>query len=431
VPSARSEPTRRKVVPQAAGRSLWLAAAWTGAGAAVVGATAAIAIVAVCWLPAAGPAGNAGSAIRAGVLTFLTALHGGSTVDGVPTAFVPLGMTALAGLICWRAGSGLADAADAAAEDRPEILLRAGGLQAAVFAVTCALAAAVAPLGTSRVPVGAALIAGLLLFLLTGGVAFVRSSPLREFVAERLPAPVAGGTRAAAAAVAVYVGAGALLVLASLIVHRGTVETLSGRIGGGWAGAPVLLLGILAAPNAAVAGASYLAGPGFAVGSDTGVSLGSTVHGTLPAFPVLGAVPTGPAGTAAWLLAAVTPVLAGLAVVRVVRAADSWVERWRQAGIAVVAAVLGGGLLAGLAGGSLGGGRLRAVGASPWQFGLATGAGIAVVAGSGLAGLAALAWWRGRDAAAPPVLRATLAAVTSVVGRGEPDDADGGDKLAG
>jgi len=427
----RPSGARRSVVPEAAGRSLWLAAVWTGAGTALLGAVVAIAAVAVCWLPASGPSGNAGSAIRAGVLTFLAALHGGITVDGVDAAFVPLGLTILVGLFAWRAGTGLADAAVELDEQRPGVLIRAAALQASVFAVVCGVAARLGSLGTSNVSVPAAVVAGFVLFALAGGVAFARTSALVGELAPRLPDWLAPSLRAAAAGVTVYVGAGALLVGASLVLHHGEVEFISRHVGGGWSGAPVLLLGVLAAPNAAVAGASYLAGPGFALGSGSGVSLGSAVHGTLPAFPVLGAVPSGPASSAAWLLVAATPIAAGLAVVRVARAAETWAQRWSRVAGGVSGAAVLGLVLAWLSGGAIGSGRLSAVGASPWRFGAAAAAGMAVVAAPALAGLALVGWWRAREADDPPVLRATLAAVTAAVSPKDDDDAESSDQLAG
>jgi hypothetical protein len=425
----REPPARRSVVPPAAGRSLWLAAAYTGAATALLGAVAGIAGVAVCWLPASGPAGNAGSAIRAGILTFLAALHGGITVDGVGAGFVPLGLTALVGLLAWRAGTGLADAAAGLETDDPRLLRRAGALQLATFAVSCAIAARLGQLGTSSVSAAAAFLAGLLLFAATGTVAFVRAAGLGAELGERLPSWAARAARAAVAGGVVYLAAGALLVAASLFLHRGRVELLSQQLGGGWSGAPVLLLGVLAAPNAAIAGASYLAGPGFAVGSGTTVSLGSSAHGTLPAFPVLGALPAGPAGPAAWLLAAATPIAAGLAVVRIARTADSERARWRDAGFAV----LGAGLLAlgaaWLGGGGIGSGHLAEVGASPWRFGAAVAAGVAVTTAPSLAGLAAVGWWRGR-AARPAAPRLTAVAGDADEADVTPDRPADGDRLA-
>jgi hypothetical protein len=195
----------------------------------------------------------------------------------------------------------------------------------------------------------------------------------------------------------------------------------------------VLLLGILAAPNAVIAAASYLAGPGFALGSGSGVALGSTVHGTLPAFPILGAVPAGPATTPVWLLTAVTPIIGGLCLARVAAGTDSWRLRLRVVGLGALSAALLGLLLAWQGGGAIGSGRLHAFGASPWQFGAATGAALAVVAGATTAALGALAWWRGRGRIAEPrtTLRATLTSVIAKTGAAGGDEADEGNKLAG
>ncbi|MFN2561158.1 MAG: DUF6350 family protein [Jatrophihabitans sp.] len=413
-------------------RSIRLTAAWTGAGAALVCAVVAIAAVAVCWLPAAGETGSARSALHAGVLTFLAALHGGITVDGLSADFVPLGMTLLVAAVSWRAGAGLARAADDVEDLTLRSLAEAAAVQAGTFAAVCGVAAGFATLGTSSVSVVPAVLAGLILFGGTGGIAFVRATALGSEIGSRTPDWVGPSLRAAAAGVAVYLAAGAALVIGSLVVHHQQVEALSRQVGGGWSGAPVLLLGALAAPNAVVAAASYLAGPGFALGSGSGVGLSSTVHGTVPAFPLLGAVPSGPATTPVWLLAGATPIAAGLCLARVARAdAESWRLRLRNAAAAAAVAVVAGIALAWLGGGAIGSGRLRAFGASPWQFGLALGAGLAVVSGAALGALAGVAWWRSRDDELPGVMRATLTAVTSMVTRDDPGDADEDGKLAG
>jgi hypothetical protein len=395
----------------------------------LVGAVTAIAVVAVCWLPAANGAGNAGSAIRAGILTFLAALHGGITVDGLPSAFVPLGMTLLVGAIAWRAGSGLADAADALGEQDVARLVRAAVLQAAAFATTCGAAAHFATLGTSRASVLAAVLAGLVLFAVTGSVAFARSSPVGDVVREWMPESIGAALRAATAGVACYLAAGALLVAGSLVVHHARVAALSDQLGRGWSGVPILLLGSLAAPNAAIAGASYLAGPGFALGSGSGVTLGSTVHGTLPAFPVLGAVPSGPATTPVWLLTTVTPVVGGLCAARAVALTPSWRAQLRTAAVGAAFAAVAGAVLAWQGGGAIGSGRLSTFGASPWQFGLALGAALGGVSVTAVAALAGLAWWRSRvvDEAQPPTMWARLTAVRAHAD----DDADEEDVLAG
>ncbi len=407
---------RRSVVPPAARRTLWLAAAWTGIGSALLAAIVSIVVVAVLWLPASSGSGGADSVIRGGLLTFLAALHAGVTVDGMSTAFVPLGLTILLGLVAWRAGCGLADAADDLDEDRPRPLLLAGAVQALGFALSCTVAAALATLGTSSVPVIGVFGAAFVLFAVTGGTAFVRWSALGEQLGARTPPGAVRVVRAAIAGVLAYVGVGALLVGAAVVVAHHRVEALSAQVGGGWSGVPILLLGVLAAPNAAVAGAAYLAGPGFAVGSGNHVSVLTTAHGTLPAFPVLGALPSGHGATwPVWALVGVLPVVGGACVARAVRAAAGWGARFRDAACAALLAVPIGLVLAWQAGGAIGSGRLHAIGASPWQFGLALGVALAV-AGSAVLGVAALVTQlRGRESVAPPsaVLRSTRAVLAA------------------
>lgn len=422
-------------MPAAASRSLYLSAAWTGAGTALAGAVIAIAVTAICWLPAAGAAGNATSAIKAGLLAFLAAVHGGITVDGVSAAFVPLGMTLAVASLAWRAGRGLAETADLLGERVPARLGWAGVVQAGSFAAACGFAARFATLGTSSVPVAGAVLAGAVLFALSGGVALVRSSTLADTVVARAPSWLGPVVRAAAAAAAVYLAGGAVLVAGSLVLHHHQVEMLSTEVGGGWSGAPVLLLGLLAAPNAVVAGASYLAGPGFAVGTGNGVGVTGAAHGTLPAFPLLGALPSGGgATTPVWLLVAGTPVLAGIAVLGLARRAECTAERWRVIGFGAAGAGLLGAILAWQGGGAIGTGRLAAFGASPWQFGAALGGESGVVAAAGLGVLLLAGRFRGVD---PPVPSRLLTAVKDALAdaRGEsaPDDdeRDGVDELAG
>jgi hypothetical protein len=388
---------RRSVVPEAAGRSLWLAAVWTGVGAAAVCATLAIVAVAVCWLPVSGASGHSRSAIHAGLLTFLAALHGGVTIDGTPAVFLPLGMMIIVGLTAWRAGSGLADAANSLDEGDPMRLWLAAAAQTASFMIACLAAVPFAALGTSDAPFVGVGLASLALFALTGGVAFVRSSALADVVAERIPASAGPVLRAAAAGVACYLGLGALLVAGSLVVHADRVEALSHQVGGGWGSVPILLLGVLAAPNAVIAGTAYLAGPGFAVGAGGTASALGTAHGVLPAFPLLGAMPEGHGATGpVWWLIALTPLGAGFALARLAGRAESWPARL---GIAAAAAGTAGAIMFVLAwqgGGGIGAGRLHTVGASPWRLGLFVAGALAGVACTTLC--LALGWQRLRAA---------------------------------
>lgn len=408
-------------------------------GAAVVCAVLAIVVVAICWLPVSGSTGRTHSAIHAGLLAFLAAVHGGVTVDGTAGFFLPLGMLLAVGLTAWRAGAGLADAAAEIGETDPARLALAGLTQAASFAIACLVAVPLATLGTSSAPFLTVGAAALLLFAVAGGTALTCYSPLSDWCVERIPAEVRSGARAAVVVLAVYVAAGALLVAAALAVHHGRVAELSHQVGGGWSGVPILLLGVLAAPNAVIAGVGYLAGPGFAVGTQITVSPFSTAHGTLPAFPILGGLPAGHgANPVAWLLVAVTPAVAGLLLARLACRADGWTARLRVAGSAIGFVALALAVLAWQGGGSIGAGSLSAVGASPWQLGLAVAAAVSAVAATVL-GAAALSGRLRRtehDTTAAAVQR--LVALTKPVaargnGRraGKSDDADSGDQLAG
>lgn len=428
-----TDAARRSVVPNAAAGSAWLAAVWTGLGAAILCATVAILAVAVCWLPVSGTTGRTNSAIRAGLLSLLASTHGGVTVDGVSAGWLPLGMLMFVGLTAWRAGTGLADAADALGERDPLRLVLVGATQAVSFTVGCLLAVPFATLGTSHAPFLGVGASALVLFALTGGTGFVRSSALREWCDAHRPSWLGLMLRAGAAAVAVYLAAGALLVAGSLVLHHTQVEALSAKVGGGWGSVPILLLGVLAAPNAVIAGSSYLAGPGFAVGTGTTVSVFAAPHGTLPAFPLLAAVPVGHgANPVVWTMVGLTPLLAGVWAARLAARATGLWPRLASAGGAAVFAGLVMLVLGWQAGGSVGDGRLQTVGPSPWKLGCLVAAAVAVVAGASVALAAA---WRAlrdravRDEDEAPLLRRLIMVRTERAGADDDVTEDG--ELAG
>ncbi len=137
--------------------------------------------------------------------------------------------------------------------------------------------------------------------------------------------------------------------------------------------AGITLVSLAYAPNAGVWSASYLLGPGFAVGTDTAVRTSEVSVGALPAVPLLAGLPRGPVdGLGAALLA--VPVLAGMAAGwllarRLLRLAADGTGRAALAGAARrrrrspdrwPALLLG--LVAAASGGPLGGGRLAEVG---------------------------------------------------------------------
>jgi len=335
------------------------------------------------------------SVIRAGLLGFLAAQGGGITLTGDPVTLLPLGMLLIMGRVAWRAGRALADAAAAAGETGGRALGGALAVQTACYLLCCAVIVPVASLGSTHASLAPVLGAGLLLFATSSGLGlYYRSGLLRQRYLRLAPAQ-AVLPRAAAAALSVYVAAGALLAVGSLVLHASQAMALSREVGGGVAGLPIAILGALTVPNAAVAGASYLAGPGFAVGAGTTVDAFSTSHGLLPAFPLLAAVPSGHgANPLVLVLMVLTPLAAGAGVALLVRRAGI-VAIGEGCRTAVLSAIIVGVALAVLAwqgGGGVGPGRLHVVGASEWQFAVAAGGAVAVVSCAALLAL----WFRDR-----------------------------------
>ena len=386
--TARSDDSSRRDldlfrgIPPSVRRSPWRTAAWTGAGAAVVGAAVGVAVAVACWLPNAGASGPPMSAIRAGTLAFLAAQHGGINLDGTRVGFVPLAMTAIVAVIAWRASSVLADVLERLRMTSRRDLAKAGMVQAGGYAATCAALAVIARLGTTSVPPIPVAVAAFVLCGIVTAASLAWTSRCRGWSVLSAPDYLRPGLRAATGALCVYLGAGSLLVAVSLLAHAGQVTQLSRMVGGGVSGIPLLVVGLLCAPNATIAAASLLAGPGFAVGAGTSVTAFSASRGTLPAFPILGAIPSGriPSVLAAVLLGA-TLLAAGWVTTRLARgpAAVDFGSLMSRLAVAAAGAGIAMATLAWLSGGTLGPARLHAVGPSPWQLGIAVAGEIAVM----------------------------------------------------
>ncbi|WP_329382863.1 cell division protein PerM [Streptomyces sp. NBC_01716] len=190
--------------------------------------------------------------------------------------------------------------------------------------------------------------------------------------------------RSATAGAAVLLGGGFLLVVCSLTWHAGAAQESFLNLAAAWSGRiAVLLLSVALLPNAAVWGASYALGPGFALGTSATVTpLAVTGSPALPPFPLLAAVPAEGPGMAVTWAAGVVPFAAGLMIARfTVRvAAPPYAERdeaWSARDTALAAALAGAGCavlmaaLAAVAGGPLGTGRLVEFGPVWWLTGAA------------------------------------------------------------
>jgi hypothetical protein len=176
---------------------------------------------------------------------------------------------------------------------------------------------------------------------------------------------------------ALLVAVGAALAAMSLAVHLPEVKAATNLLAPGPAGAALLLLAQLAyAPNAIIWAVAYVLGPGFAFGAGTVVAPTGSALGALPIFPMLAALPSGtksagPAWVTVLILAMpyLAGVFAGIVTVRITPTpVTEAAALWGFAAGAATGALAG--LAAAFAGGSLGDGRLAAVGPSGWQVGL-------------------------------------------------------------
>ncbi|MEU0837724.1 DUF6350 family protein, partial [Streptomyces sp. NPDC005969] len=229
----------------------------------------------------------------------------------------------------------------------------------------------------------------------------LREAPARSRFVERADAVL----RSAVAGTAVLLGGGALLVAVALVWHEQLVRDSFLGLSGDWAGrAAVLLLALVLVPNAAMWGAAYGMGPGFALGTASTVTpLAFTGRPALPNFPLLAAVPAHETGTAPNWAAAAVPVAAGVAIAwftarraapaRGVGEQPAW-GLWGTALTAALAALGCGActaVLAAAAGGPLGTGALAEFGPVWWLTGAVAVAWTALL---GVPGALLLRAWR-------------------------------------
>ncbi|HSF27031.1 MAG TPA: DUF6350 family protein, partial [Actinomycetes bacterium] len=361
--------------PVAAAPAAGVVAALTAAALSLLVATVA---VLVAWVSATRTEIGGGDALRTAVQTWLLAHHGGLQLGGAGAGdgsgflgLVPLGLTALPAVL-------LAAAAARAVRMMHVRTLRGGlPLYLALVASYAVVPVALAPLADTddvRPLASQAFLGALVLSALAGGYGVLRGAGLWPSLRRSMPPMVRAVTAAATAATALLLGAGAVLAAASLGLHAGQVTELVRSLDPGPAGGVVLLLtGVMLVPNAVVWAAAYAIGPGFAVGAGTSVGPFAVHLGAVPAFPLLGALPSEPAMPLVALVVLLTPFAAGVVAGIIVVRRTGWLPERAQTGWAAVAGVVSGmvlGVLAALSGGPVGGGRMATVGPSPWQVGL-------------------------------------------------------------
>lgn len=356
------QPSRPMLDPDGR-RPVVVGAAVAGLAAPLTVLVGCLAVALVAWFSAdQGSHGTTTDALRIGADAWLLA-HGAHLDLGLATiTMVPLGLTVLCGVVCFRFGrwAGSTSAAEdgAAVGMAAVVLVVIHGLVGLVVALLSSVRAAEPDLGLAFLG-GAALAA-------VAGVPGLLSGAGRLSVVERVPARVRGAVRTGAALALGVAAAGGVLVATMLVTGLGDAANILTRLGAGSPGsafATLLVLGL--APNLALFGAAYLVGPGFAVGTGTTVSAGTVVLGPLPAFPVFAALPA-PGAQPGWAMALLgVPVLVAVWVgwrsVRLAPAAGYDDAALRGLGGGVAGGVLLGAAMS-LAGGAIGPGRMTEIG---------------------------------------------------------------------
>lgn len=347
--------------------------------AAGLGVLAVMVLVLVGWATAADGGASASTAVAGALQVWLVGHHTRLVVPGGEFSLAPLGLSLLPVVLVHTATLRAGRAAGVTGRRGVVALTSAVTATYAVAATVLALLArtdAVQPM-----PVTAFLGAGALASVAAGSAA-VRATGRWLVLWHRLPPLLRLAMGPAAAAVCVLLAGGSLLAGASLAVHHGRAALLVDGLDPGVGGTLLLLLGcLLYVPTAAVWGIAYATGPGFAVGQGTSVDVSGSDLGAVPAFPLLGALPGSP-GAGVGVVALAVPLLAGAVAAVLVRrlCGRTWspdLRSWRDVlevsglvGVVVGTAV---GVLAALASGSAGPGRMTEVGPDWWVVAPVTG----------------------------------------------------------
>lgn len=351
-----------------------------------------VAVALAGWFGAdAGRYGDTRDAVRVGADAWLLAHGSGLQLRGATVTALPLGLTLLCGWTVHRSGRWAARRAGLAGADVRVVLALTAVLASAyaVVALVVAVLAAhpVAQPGVLRAGLGALLLAGF-----AGGTGVLAASGHARTPAG--PAWLRAVPTGAATTVLLLLAAGSVLVAAALIVDFGTAATVLSRLHADDAGGLMYtVVGAAFVPNAVALATTYLLGPGFAVGTGTLVSPTAVMLGPVPAFPLLAALPDDGA-TPAWTtgLLAVPVVLAAVGAVLAGRLAP--VSRYDHGALRGLAIGLGAALLvtlvAALAGGAAGPGRMADVGAPVLDV---LGAAAVSLGAGGLIGGLVSAWW--------------------------------------
>jgi hypothetical protein len=238
-----------------------------------------------------------------------------------PITIAPLGFAVLTLLLAVRAGRRVGET---------RFRGMGGIVSLATFGVLSGVLTLTALYPLARPSIGQGIALPSLVFALGLGIGLLQTrrpvdddngSSIRDWIADWSPSiRVAAATalRAGAASVAAVIAVSSLLVAVLLAVNYAAVISLYEGLHSGVVGGIAVTVGQLAfLPNLVLFAASWLVGPGFAIGAGSSVSPLATQLGPLPAVPFLGALPSG--DLAFGFVGILVPVAAGFLVAAVLR----------------------------------------------------------------------------------------------------------------
>lgn len=388
-------PAPRGSVDQAGRAPLIVAAGFAAVWAALVSYVPVAAVIGLARTLEG--AGGIGGAAQAGLAGWLLG-HGvpiGTSIG--PLALAPLLLTLLALARLDRAGVHVTRAIGARRTGSWRTAVLVAGMVGFWYAILGAFAAMLINGPGTQVTTSRAVVSFFVLGVLGALSGSLRCTDSLVVLARRVPRVVRHGLRTGVVAALLMLACGAAVAGLSIAVGGGQAADMIRAYRTGVAGqAGITLLSVAYGPNAAVWATAYLLGPGFLLGTGSGVRLTEVTVGPLPTVPLLAGLPGGPMGAAGAALLAV-PALAGLAAgwllnrrltrPRPPRPGESAPPRREPPWLLVIgSAALAGpvaglmlGVLAWASGGSLGDGRMAEIGPVPWQVAL-VGAGVVAVA---------------------------------------------------
>jgi hypothetical protein len=336
------------------------AAAW----AAGVGLVAIGVLVTLAWAITGRGDDGLATPVGASGVVWLVAHHAAVSTPLATVTLLPLTLLALPLFLLFRAGRWSARITGTTRPGDAAVLVLTG---TATYSVIALLVCQLAALGPASVPPVQAVVWAAVVGAAGLGAGVVAGAGLSPVLRARLGAHAPRSLTVAGIVGAGLAAASGIAVLVALVARWDTVTGMHAALAtsaGDHAGVVLLTLAYL--PNLLVWALAYLAGPGFAVGGGAVVDPFTVSGGMLPGVPVLGAIPLD-APVLAPALVLVPVVLGGVAVaVLRRRGAAGLVEDLVAAGGGALVVGVGAGLLAWLAGGSLGAARLAPLGPAPF-----------------------------------------------------------------